>query len=352
MLKLPWLHGAKSNMTPAAGPYIIPRMPEPQQHEQPAARARPNKRRRGKHASKAHIASPAMWPTWLLVGFAWVIARLPLSWIFALGRGVGNLLFKFGKSRRRVTLTNLAACFPEKTEAERLALARQTFQNVSIGGLELMIPWLNPGRSLAHRFDIDGLAHLKAAVAENRGVVLIGAHFAVMDVISQPLSDCGPIDVMYRFNKNPVWEWLQVSGRKRYFDGVVEREDTRQVLKRLRQGRVIWYAPDQDYGPRHSVFAPFFGVQAATIVATSRFARLNNSPVLMLRVSRNLEHRSWRLEFSPVLENFPSGDDYTDAVTINQQLEAMIRQNPSQYLWLHKRFKTQPEGAPDFYTKD
>ena len=169
-------------------------------------------RKRGKHESKAHIRSPKMWPTWCLVGLAWVIARLPLSWIFGLGRGVGWLLYRLGGSRRRVTLKNLTACFPEMTPSQRDKLAKQVFQNVSMGALELMIPWLNPKRSLAHHFDVVGLRHLQDAVAQGRGVVLIGAHFAVMDVISQPLSDCGPIDVMYRFNKNPVWEWLQVSG--------------------------------------------------------------------------------------------------------------------------------------------
>ena len=333
-------------MTCTAGPANIRAMSEPSTSQ---AAPRPKKRKRGKHTSKSHIAAPAMWPTWLLVGFAWLVARLPLSWIFALGRGVGSLLYRFGHGRRKVTLTNLEACFPDLSASEREALAKQVFQNVSIGGLELMIPWLNPKRSLAHRFNVTGLAHLKDAVDQGRGVILIGAHFAVMDVISQPLADCGPIDVMYRFNKNPVWEWLQVTGRKRYFDGVIEREDTRQVLKRLRKGRVIWYAPDQDYGPRHSVFAPFFGVNAATIVATSRFAKLNQSPVLLLRASRDLNNMSWTLEFSPVIENFPTDNDQADAETMNQLIERMVLKDPSQYLWLHKRFKTQPEGTPKFY---
>lgn len=302
-----------------------------------------------KHAPKAHIASPKMWPTWLLVGVAWMITRLPLGWIFALGRGIGRLLYSVAASRRAVTLRNLELCFPKMHLDERKALAKRVFENISIGALELMIPWLNPRRSLSHRFEIVGVQHLQNAVAEGRGVVLIGAHFAVMDVISQPLSECGPIDVMYRFNKNPVWEWLQVTGRKRFFDGVIERADTRQVLKRLRRGRVIWYAPDQDYGRRHSVFAPFFGVEAATIIATSRFAKLNNSPVLLIRHTRDVETKSWRIEFSPVVDGFPSGDDQADAVRMNQLLEDMIRQDPSQYLWLHKRFKTRPEGEDGLY---
>lgn len=295
------------------------------------------------------IYAPQAWPTWLLVGFAWLIAHLPVRAIFALGSGIGRAMNKLNTRRKRITQQNLRACFPDKSDAEIDALTREVLINVSIGGLELMMPWLNPKRSLHHRFEISGLSHLNAAVAEGRGVILIGAHFAVMDVISAPLAQCGPIDVMYRYNKNPVWEWLQVSGRARYFDGVIERKDTRQVLKRLRKGRVIWYAPDQDYGAKHSVFAPFFGIQAATITATSRFANLNQSPVLMLIQRRDRARGTWSIEFSPIMENFPSGDDVSDATLMNQMIEDEVRKDPSQYLWLHKRFKTRPPGEDKFY---
>ena len=295
------------------------------------------------------IYAPAVWPTWILVGLAWLVAHLPVPWVFALGKAIGNLMYRVAKPRRIVTETNIEQCFPELSAPAQQQMVRGIFQQVCIGALELMIPWLNPSKDLAERFTISGIEHLQEAVAIGRGVILVGAHYAVMDAISAPLSECGDIDVMYRFNKNPVWEWLQVNGRKRYFDGVIEREDTRQTLRRLKQGRVIWYAADQDYGRKHSVFAPFFGVQAATIVATSRFARLNKSPVLLLRQSRDMENACWRLTFSPIIENFPSTDDEQDAQRMNALLEAEIRHHPEQYLWLHKRFKTRPEGEPPFY---
>ena len=296
-----------------------------------------------------HILSPVVWPTWLTVGIAWVIAQLPVRWIFAIGRATGVLTYHLVGSRRAITEVNIERCFPELSDAERRQLCRQSFIEISTGALELMMPWLNPRRSLADRFVIKGREHLDAAVAEGRGVILVGAHYAVMDVISEPLSEMKVIDVMYRFNKNPVWEWLQVSGRQRYFDGVIEREDTRQTLRRLKKGRVIWYAADQDYGPKHSVFAPFFGIQAATIVATSRFARLNNSPVLMMQQTRDWDRTGWTIEFFPVLEDFPSGDDVADATRLNGLIEATIRKHPAQYLWLHKRFKTRPPGEASFY---
>lgn len=307
------------------------------------------KRRKRPPRPRANPRAPQYWPTWGLVACAWIITRLPLTWIRGLGRTSGRLLYRFGSSRRNITLRNIELCFPELDHDARKQMAARIFQTVGIGALELMIPWLNPKRDLRPHFTISGAEHLRAAAAEGRGVVLIGAHWAVMDVISQPLGDFGCVDVMYRYNKNPVWEWLQVSGRQRYFKNVIERNDTRGVLRALKAGRAIWYAPDQDYGARHSVFAPFFGISAATITATSRFARLNGSPVLFLRQYRDDERMHWHMEFSAPLEDFPSDDDQLDATRMNALLESNIRKIPEQYLWLHKRFKTRPTGAPPIY---
>jgi len=307
----------------------------------------PKRKRRRKPVPKLY--APSIWPTWLMIGLAWIITRLPLAAIFHLGQVLGDLTRALARSRRIITETNIARCFPELSSQEQHQLVRDVFREISTGALELMIPWLNPRRDLSAHFIVSGEEHLDQAVALQRGVILVGAHYAVMDVISEPLSQLGPIDVMYRYNKNPAWERLQVNGRKRYFDGVIEREDTRQTLRRLKQGRVIWYAADQDYGPKHSVFASFFGVPAATLAATSRFARLNKSPVLLMRQTRDREARTWHITFSPILDNFPSADDQADAERMNALLEAEIRLHPAQYLWMHKRFKTRPEGDPSFY---
>ena len=284
-----------------------------------------------------------------MISLGWCIARLPWSWIRAIGSGCGRLFYRFARQRRHIAEVNLALCFPDLDQAHRDALVLQNFRQVAVGAIELMVPWLNPNRDLQDRFDIIGAEHLHAALAKGRGVLLIGGHYATLDIIAQPLASLGDVDVMYRFHKNPAWEWLQTRGRGFYFDGVIERQDTRQTLRRLKQGRAIWYAADQDYGPRHSIFAPFFGIPAATIVATARFAKLNHSPVLMLRQTRDLNAMRWTLEFSPEIEDFPSGDDQADATRMNALLEDSIRRDPDQYLWLHKRFKTRPAGEPSFY---
>ena len=289
-----------------------------------------------------HIAAPQVWPTWCVVGLGWLIARLPWATLFPLGGLLGRLAFHLGGARRRITETNLRLCFPELDATERTTMARRVFEAVTLGALELCVAWLNPRRGLRHHVRIEGAEHFHAALAEGRGLVLLGAHFAVMDIIAAPLANLGPVDVMYRRNRNPVWEWLQVRGRGRYFDGVLERKALRPTLRALKAGRAIWYAADQDYGPKHSVFAPFFGVSAATITATAQLARHNGSPVLPMSQHRDPANRTWTIRFDPPLMDFPSGDAQRDAAAVNQAIEQAVRRAPEQYLWLHRRFKTRP----------
>jgi KDO2-lipid IV(A) lauroyltransferase len=278
-----------------------------------------------------------------------LLAQLPLRARLALGGATGRLAFMLAPSRSHVTRVNLALCFPVLDAVERERLAREVFRHTGVMLAETLIAWLAPRRPVARHFTVRGIEHLRAAAAQGRGVLLVGAHFSCIDFASQALSNLVDLDVMYRENRNPAWEWLQVHGRRHYFDGVIERDDTRSTLRRLKQGRILWYAADQDYGRRQSVFAPFFGIPAATITATARLTRFNDSPVLFLRVHRDLSRLAWELEISPPLVGFPSGDDVADAHRINALVEAAVRRHPEQYLWLHRRFKTRPPGEPRLY---
>jgi KDO2-lipid IV(A) lauroyltransferase len=157
------------------------------------------------------------------------------------------------------------------------------------------------------------------------------------------------LDVIYRYNKNPLIERTMVEGRARYFPRIIEREDARAILTSLREGRTLWYAADQDYGARHSVFADFFGVPAATITGTARLARFNGSPVLLLSHYRDPANHRWLINISPSLADYPSDNAEFDATRTNALIEAAIRKAPEQYLWMHRRFKTRPVGEPGVY---
>lgn len=304
---------------------------------------------RSRRKPRPRLYSPRLWGAWLIVGAAWVLARLPLSWAINLGKGMGTAGYYLARHRRHVTEVNLGLCFPERSAAEREQLCRDTFRHAGVSLAEMALAWLNPRRQLSGRFAVEGIEHLQEALAQGRGVVLVSGHYACIDIGSQPLSQLGDIDVIYRPNKNPVWEWLQVRGRRHYFEAVIGRQDTRRMLRSLRAGRALWYAADQDYGRKHSVFAPFFGVPAATINATARLARFNGSPVVLMTLYRDLNSLSWGLTFQPPLADFPTGDPVTDATKINAIIEDSIRQRPTQYLWQHRRFKTRPPGEPGVY---
>ena len=296
-----------------------------------------------------HIASPEVWGAWCLVGLGWLVARLPLALLFPLGKQLGRLLFRCGGRRRRITETNLGLCFPDLRPSEMQALAGRVFEAVALGVLELCLVWLNPGRDLRRRVRVEGGHLFQDALAQGRGVLLLGAHFAALDICAPALCSLGPADALYRRNRNPVWERLQVQGRRRCFNAVLERKDVRGALRTLKAGRALWYAPDQDYGPKHSVFAPFFGVEAATITAPARLAAANQTPVLMLSQQRDYAARTWTLKFAPPPPGFPSGDAHEDAAAVNRAIEAAVRKHPAQYLWLHRRFKTRPPGEEKIY---
>jgi len=296
--------------------------------------------------------APRCWPTWLLVGLGWLACRLPTPVLTRHGRTLGHAAYvasgPLGGSRRHIAETNVALCFPELDAPARARLVRDVFAHAGVSLVETALVWLNPGRNLGARTRVEGLEHLTSAASLNRGVLLVGGHFSAMDAVAPRLASLVDLDVTYRANRNPVWEWLQVRGRRRYFGAVIERRQMREAVRRLAAGRILWYAPDQDYGPRRSVFAPFFGVPAATITTTGRLARINDSPVVFVSHCRDLARGTWTVRFEP-LPGYPTRDKLADATRINEVLEATVRRRPAQYLWLHRRFKTRPPGAAPVY---
>jgi len=296
----------------------------------------------------SNLAAPRYWPTWFGVGVMWFVAQLPLRAQFGLGRAIGAIGYRFARGRRHIARTNIALCFPELDPGAREALVRKTFTSTGIGGVETAVAWFGDIGRFDGRVTFEGLETLTAAQRRGRGVMLIGAHFSTLDLAGALLSRAVDLDVIYRYNKNPVIEWAMRHGRERRFREVIERSDTRAVLTRLKGGHTIWYAADQDYGRKVSIFAPFFGVPAATITAASRFARFNSSPAVFISHFRDAATRTWSLHLREI-EEFPGSDEVEDARRINDVIEREIRRHPDQYLWLHRRFKTRPEGEPRPY---
>ncbi len=292
------------------------------------------------------LLQPRYWLTWLGIGFLILLAWLPLRLRLASGKSLGNLTYHLARQRRYFTEINIQLCFPELTPHEQQSLVKKTFQDNGIGFMETIAGWVRPPQHFSHLLTMEGEADVKAAIDEGRGLLLIGGHYSTLDFCANLLSQHIPFGVTYRPHNNPVFDYFMFHGRTRNCNAVLNREDLRQYLKHLKAGKVLWYAPDQDYGPLHSVQAPFFGVPAATITATGRFVKLSKAPVFIVSHRRTVTN-TYIISFTAIPDTYPTGDDIKDATLINKLLEIEIRKAPSQYLWMHKRFKTQPGGKPE-----
>ena len=291
---------------------------------------------------------PVFWAGWVIIAVAWGITRLPIACQFWLGKQLGKLVYRVGGRRLNITRTNIVLCFPELSDADQDRLVRDIFISTGISVMETALAWFRPASFYNKRMVITGLELLEAAQKRGKGVLLVGAHFATLDIAGALLGNVSELDVIYRKNKNPQIDLLMSRGRKRNYQELLERKNTRQILRRLKQGATIWYAADQDYGKKHSVFVPFFGVEAATITATTRLANFNDSAVLFFSHYRNPADQTWFLDISNI-EDYPGDSPTTDARKINFIIEREIRKHPEQYLWLHRRFKSRPEGESGLY---
>ncbi|PSJ41423.1 lipid A biosynthesis lauroyl acyltransferase [Zobellella endophytica] len=286
---------------------------------------------------------------WLGLGLLWLLVTL-LPWRaqMALGRGLGRLSMKLLKSRVGVARRNLELALPELTLAERERMLGANFESVGCAIFETGMAWFWPHWRMRALTRMDGTEHVDTAVAKGQGMLLLSAHFLTLELNARQFGLYRPGVGVYRPNTNAVLEYAQVHGRCRSNKYLVDRLDIKGMLRALRQGDALWYAPDHDYGRHASVFVPFFAVaQAATITGTATLARVKNTVTLPCFTLR--EQDGYRLIIQPPLADFPTGDDEADAIAGNQVIEAAIRQAPEQYMWLHRRFKTTPEGVPYRY---
>ena len=300
---------------------------------------------------RAAFLHPRFWLLWLGLGLLWLVVQLPYKALLKLGQALGALMLLGARSRRHIAARNLELCFPELSAGERAQLLRENFASSGIAFFEMAMSWWWPRARLARLAHVEGLEHLQAALREGQGVILMSLHFTTLEIGAALLGQRHTIDGMYREHKNPLFDYIQRHGRERHnLDAsAIERDDVRAMLKVLRAGHAIWYAPDQDYGRKQSIFVPLFGIPAATVTATSKFARLGKARVIPFTQQRLADGSGYRLTIHPPLQDFPGASEEADCLRINQWVEQAVRECPEQYLWAHRRFKTRPEGEPKLY---
>lgn len=289
----------------------------------------------------AKLLMPHHWPVWLLMGILAAITFLPYKLQLSIGKGLGLFAHKFARSRRHVAEVNIGLCFPEKDTDEQAALVRQTFIDNGIGFFETLISWFRRADYLLPITHFTGLDKIAAAQAEGKGVILLGAHYSMLDLSGSLICNHIEASITYKPQSHPVLNYIMERGRSRHYKNCFVSKDTRAIVKALRSGDVIWYAPDQDFGFKNTVFAEFFGVQTATLTATSQLAKLGRAVVLPMTYFRREDNSGYDIEVYDALP-IPGESLEADALIANQFLEKQIRRYPSQYLWLHKRFKSQP----------
>ena len=278
-----------------------------------------------------------------------IITSLPFLLQKITGTCLGYMVLFFSAKRRHIVQTNVRLCFPKLNKLEQQKFVREIFIANSIGFFEIASAWWANKNRLEGRFTVSGLEHIDAAKKEGKGILLISGHFVHLDLCGIFINHVTPIDVVYRPNNNPVMEHVITTGRKRFFDAVLDRANIRSIVKRLRAGKTVWYSPDQDFGRKHVVFAPFFGVNAATITAPARLLSMGNAKAVGASFYRDNATDQYRLTFHPIDPSFPTGDDFQDTLLLNRLLEDWIRDQPDQYMWVHRRFKPRPKGEPSIY---
>lgn len=296
--------------------------------------------------------APRYWLTWVGLAVLRLTSLLPYRLQLLLGSLLGELFYWLVPSRRRIAEINLHLCFPELSATERSRLARRSFHAVATSLFEAGLSWWASERRMARLHQIVGLEHLEEAQRQGKGVILLGGHYTTLEISGRFLAQHNPdIQPIYKPARNALFNAVMVSGRTRHLDDLLLNSDMRTILRALKGGKVVWYAPDQDFGPERSVFAPFFGVPTATLTTTARLAKLSGAPVVPYYSERLPGGEGFVIRVLPALTDFPSGDDVADAARTNQIIEQQARRVPEQYLWVHRRFKTRPQGDADPYRR-
>jgi len=288
----------------------------------------------------------SVFPIRLILGLMWLLHRLPLQLLAPLGNGLGMLLFALSRERRLVARTNLRLCFPSWAPEAREAVVRAHFRRFGRALLESSIAWFGSAQRLRGVVRLEDWHHVPA---DGRFLLLV-PHFVALDLEGIRLSLEYRGLAVYAHQKNREFDEFLLRVRSRFGARMVARQEgVKAIIRGVRDGYSIQLSPDMDLGPKDSVFVSFFGVAAATVTALPRISRLAGLPVVPVVIRQLDGAQGYVIRAYPAWDNYPSADVDADTRRMNAFIEDRIREMPDQYLWLHKRFKTRPEGEPRLY---
>lgn len=293
---------------------------------------------------------PRYWPIWLALAGMRLLAFCPYRVQLAAGRLLGRLAGLVLRKRRHIAAVNLALCFPQLDAGQRDALLRRHFESLGMTLVEHGLGWWASTDTVERLVEVRGAEHLRAALAGGRGVVLVAGHFASLEITGRAFSALFPaVAALYRSSRNPFVDEILKRLRHKSVPLLIPKQNMRGMVRALRQGIPVWYAPDQSYRRAQSALLPFCGEPAMTNTALSDIVRLGKAAVVPLLPRRLPGGQGYVLEIFPALEDFPGESAAADALRVNVLLEAQIRSIPEQYYWIHRRFKDRPAPLPDPY---
>ena len=303
-------------------------------------------------ASLVALAHPRYWLSWVWLILLRLLSHLPLRAIWLLGAVVGMILYALHASRRHVARRNLEHCFPAFSPTQRERLVRQHFHALGQTLLDNGIAWWASKQRLKRLFRVRGREHYDRALARGQNIILLVPHFLGLEVAVSRLTLERPMVTVFRHPDNVPLRVAVERGRKRFGLKLIEHNQPfTSLVRAVKSGMPLYYLPDQDAGRRNAVFAPFFGIPASTFAALGRLARMTDAVVIPCIARQRAYGRGYEILFQPPLKNFPTGNVVADATRMNTEIENAVRKWPAQYFWVHKRFKTRPEGERNFYGK-
>lgn len=300
--------------------------------------------------SLARFWQPRFWPLWLGIALLRLAALVPYPVLLWLGRALGNLLRWTLARRRRVAAVNLRLCFPGAGERQREVWLREHFHSLGMAVFDLALALWAPPARIARLVHVTGLEHITAARADGAGVVLLTGHFPAAELGGRELqARLGRMAALYRPIRNPLVDELLRRGRARGTEQLIPKDNMRQLIRALRQGYTVYFAPDQSHRRNYSALLPFFGEPAMTNTALTQIVRLSGAKVVPMMTRRRADGSGYDALMLPAWEDFPGTSPEADALRVAQLLEGWIREAPPQYYWIHRRFKGRPPPLPDPY---
>lgn len=297
------------------------------------------------------LLQPQYWPTWLGLSGLWLLAWLPVKIRHRLGKYVGQFIYRKNHKRRHVVLTNLQRCFPALSEREREQLAQQTLREYACALLDYSVLFFRSRHWLAKQLTIEGRDKLEAALSRGENIMLLLGHSVWLEFAPAAIGQHYSAYGSYKPFKNPVFNWLIARSRLKDVGFVIAREEGMiRLVRAMQPGRMLFFLPDQDHGPKHSVFAPFFATSKATLTTPARIAKLGKASCFPVMTFFDRDAGQYKTVIGERLAGFGQGSAEQDATAMNAGFETLISRQPGQYMWLLKLLRTDVGGAENPYS--